>query len=97
MLSEVLERFSNPLIFFPVLFAFLSIIYSRSAPSPIPEDLPWIGKKSTGLFSETWAHFSSFNKVRKWLGDGYEKVLFLCLAFPMDAVFDFSRLVLQAQ
>jgi hypothetical protein len=74
VLNAIMDRLSNSFIWVPVLFAFISLLYSRiTARRTTPKDVPWIGKP-TGLFAETRAHLSSFNNVRQWLGEGYKKV-----------------------
>jgi hypothetical protein len=76
VLGIVVERLSSSLIWVPVLFAVVSLVYSRViARSTTPKNLPWIGKEPGKLFAETRAHFSSFSNVRQWLNEGYEKVI----------------------
>ena len=69
----LLERLSSPFIYGPLLFLAISWIYSRNGRVVVPADLPWVGKDSTKLFSETRANLSSFSNVRQWLSEGYEK------------------------
>src|SRR6266498_1302995 len=69
------ERLTNPAIAAPLIFFICYVIYSKAtSKSPVPSDLPWIGRDSSKLFSETRAAFNSFSNFRKWLAEGYEKV-----------------------
>lgn len=80
VLNAIMDRLSNSLIWAPVLFAFISLLYSRlTARRTTPKNLPWIGKPA-GFFAETRAHLASFNNVRQWLGEGYKKVGVICSA-----------------
>jgi hypothetical protein len=75
VLNILVERLSSSFIWLPVLFAIVSLVYSRvTAHNTTPKNLPWIGKEPGKLFAETRAHFSSFSNVRQWLNEGYEKV-----------------------
>jgi hypothetical protein len=76
MVSNVIvERLSSPFIWMPLLFVAISMLYSRlTAILPPPTELPWIGKCSNKMFAETRAHLTSFNNVRQWLNEGYNKV-----------------------
>jgi hypothetical protein len=73
--NAVMERLSSPFVWTPLLFIIISMLYSRlTARLPLPAELPWIGKNSTKIFAETRAHLTSFNNVRQWLNEGYNKV-----------------------
>ena len=71
----LLERLSNPTVAIPILLLVLHSIYGRlTSTSSVPAGVPWVGKDSNKLFAETRATFGSFNNVRKWLEEGYQKV-----------------------
>jgi hypothetical protein len=74
-MDALLDRVSAPAVIASLaLFLFYALYASITSKSEVPSDLPWIGKDSSKLFAETRASFSSFGNVRKWLGEGYEKV-----------------------
>lgn len=74
-MDALIERLSNPTVAIIVALLVTYSIYSRlMATAAVPAGVPWIGKDSSKLFAETRATFASFNNVREWLGEGYEKV-----------------------
>lgn len=74
-MEAVQERLSNPALSLPIAVLVVYLIYKGlTAKSPIPQGLPWIGRDPKKLFSEKRAALSSFNNVRQWLNQGYEKV-----------------------
>lgn len=75
IMEAVQERLSNPALSLPIAVLVVYLIYKGlTAKSPIPQGLPWIGRDPKKLFSEKRAALSSFNNVRQWLNQGYEKV-----------------------
>lgn len=69
------ERFTNPAVAIPIVVLVLYFVYNRfTAGEAVPAGLPWVGKDPSKLFAETRAALQSFNCVRDWLNEGYEKV-----------------------
>lgn len=52
----------------------LSLARTALQRSAVPKSLPWVGKPSKGLFSETRAHLKSFGDIRPLVVEGYAKV-----------------------
>ena len=74
-MEELIARLANPSVAGPLVLFIFYILYTQfTSKSTLPSDLPWIGKDSSKLFAETRASLRSFNNVRQWLGEGYEKV-----------------------
>ena len=73
--DSLLQLLSHRGILYPLCFVVVAWFYSRvTSCKSLPEEIPWVGKDSRKLFAETRAHFTSFTKVRQWLGEGYAKV-----------------------
>ena len=69
------ERVSGHPTVTAVVCVLLYTLFTRLAtPTAVPKNLPWVGKQSNRLLSETRACLMSFRNVPNWLGDGYEKV-----------------------
>jgi len=72
---DVLDYLTRPAVAVPLVIVLLYKAYAQlTAISPVPTDLPWIGRDFGKIFSETRAHLSSFNNVREWLAEGYGQV-----------------------
>lgn len=75
------ERFTNPAVAIPIVVLVLYFVYNRfAAGEAVPAGLPWVGKDPSKFFAETRAALQSFNCVRDWLNEGYEK------ARPLDMI-----------
>ena len=74
-MDVIFERLASHPVSTTVACILLYSLFTRLvAPTLIPKGVPWVGKQSNWLLSETWANLSSFNNVPNWLGEGYEKV-----------------------
>jgi len=74
-MDALVERLSHPSYAVPISLLIVYSVYTRlTSTSTVPSGLPWVGKDSSKLFADTRATFASFSNVRKWLGEGYEKV-----------------------
>ena len=74
-MDVVIERISgHPVVIIVACVLLYTLFIRLTTPTRIPKDLPWVGKRSNRLLSETWACLTSIREAPKWLGEGYEKV-----------------------
>lgn len=76
------ERISSHPIVTAISCILLYILFIRlTTPTALPKGLPWVGKQSDRLFSETWACLMSIRNSPNLLRNGYEKVPLHTLPF----------------
>ena len=78
-----LQHLSSPAVALSlVLFVIFSICNRLTNVSTITGGVPWIGKDTSKTFAGTRASIAGFNYFRKWLENGYDKVLPHFLQLP---------------
>lgn len=74
-MDALLEHLWDPVVAVPLALLVIYFIYGHlTAVPPVPTGLPWIGRDPSKLFSESRASLASFNNIRQWLNEGYEKI-----------------------
>ena len=74
-MDAIVERVSSHPVITAATCIILYTFYTRlTAPTLVPKNIPWVGKQSDRLFSETWAALRSIAHVPVWLKEGYEEV-----------------------
>ena len=75
MMDRLFERLSDLPVAIPIAILVIYSGYRQLTAEPsVPTGVPWVGKEPNKVFADTRATFASFSNVRKWLGEGYEKV-----------------------
>lgn len=72
MIEELFDRLGGPIVLVPLTILVVCVSWSKAKTQNALPSLPWVGKRSE-VFSGTRATYRSFNNVRQWLEEGYEK------------------------
>lgn len=73
MLSVIEHVASSVTLSSFIILAVIGVISWATKPTPVPSDVPWVGKSATRIFPKTRAALASFFTVREIFEEGYKK------------------------
>lgn len=72
---DIYQQLLSPVIVVPLLILTIYLVYDRLlASSSTPSGVPWVGKGSSRVFSQTKASFLSLTHMQEWMAEGYKSV-----------------------